>query len=228
MKTKVILASIAAIFGLALVAGGLWLIRRRINRQGKSEYLKNRNPLLDCQEFTLILPPESPPIDLPEDALETTPTKESNSDSVRLALVASRIEESNLKGFLSEIANRVKEAEPCFDGETPFNFIEEMVDRLDDLLKIQNKQPDQVADDIESIRTTIIEIISKCGAEIIHSDVWDASIQRAIAKEATPGIAAPAILRFGSTGIRRHGQLVRKQEVVLAVPHATTNNQPTQ
>lgn len=126
----------------------------------------------------------------------------------------------DLREFLVEIADRVQEEGSDLSDQTPFSFIEELVDRLDDLRAILPNHHANAAKDLAAFRETLISILSACGAELIHSELWDASIQRAIAKETTPGLNAPTILRFGSTGIRRHGQLVRKQEVVLTVPES--------
>ena len=131
-----------------------------------------------------------------------------------------------MQDFLRDIAKTVQETGPCFDPETPHCFIEEMVDRLDDLQAIQKNQTGQTAEGIRSFRNSLIGILSDCGVALIHSDHWDASLQRAIVREISPGIVAPTILRYGSTGIRRDGQLVRKQEVVLAVPELNTQLTP--
>lgn len=220
MPPKETLITIAAGLGLMLIAGGIWLIRRRINNPNKSEVQETNHSLLAHPETEATSLLESPPDALPEKISQPGAAEESESAGDKLASLTSQNPDSDLKEFLREITDRVKETGPCFDGETPFNFIEEMVDRLDDLRAILENPTTQRPDDIESFRSILVAVLAECGAELIHSDVWDASCQRAIAKEVTLGINAPTILRFGSTGIRRLGQLVRKQEVVLAVPES--------
>ncbi len=220
MPSNEILASIAAGLGLVLAAVGIWLIRRRINQHDKSEDLEMNVPFLGHAQAEETLPSESPPTALPEIVFLTSVTEGPKTASEKLASLTNQIQDTDLKAFLQEITDRVEETGPCFNGEVPFNFIEEMVDRLDDLRAILENQSTLRPNDIESFRTILVELLAECGAELIHADVWDASCQRAIAKEVTPGINVPTILRYGSTGIRRRGILLRKQEVVLAVPES--------
>jgi molecular chaperone GrpE (heat shock protein) len=137
-----------------------------------------------------------------------------------LTEVILRIHDPEIRCFLEEIAARIQEEMPNLGAETSMNFIEEMIDRVDDLAAITRSQNEDVTAALSTFRETILGIISACGAEIIHSDTWDPTRQRAISKEATSGITTPRILRFGSTGFRRNDQLIRKQEVVLAVPES--------
>ena len=197
MSSKEIVSVIAA--SLVLVAGGIWLIRRKFSRRWTRK---------DEPEVQMPLAPE-PQIPLKE---QTPPPVE------RLEAVAMRIADSDLSEFMRDITTRVRDEGPDFGEATSMGYIEEMVDRLDDLRTIQKNHQGKTAKDVELFRQTLTEVLSDCGVELLHSDEWDPSIQRAIAKEPTPGIDTPTILRFGSTGIRRHAQLVRKQEVVLAVP----------
>lgn len=224
MPPKETLIAISATLGLVLVAGGIWLIRRKISRQVLSRDRAEYHPALDGQEpveadvedTTM----ESPPIVEPEKPPETSTSEDLKSARERLAALALEVSDSDLKEFLGEISERVNEAGPVFDAETPFNFIEEIVDRLDDLRAIQPNHQEPTTSVLESFREILLSILSECGAGLIHSASWDPAQQRAIAKEPTSGLEAPTILRHGSTGIRRHGQLLRKQEVVLAVPES--------
>ncbi len=163
-------------------------------------------------------PPEQSLIEKPSTTARSGSPGVTPADLESLVSLAKQIVDPELSEFLQEIANRIKEAGPDFDGETSFNFVEEMVDRLDDLRAIQKNQPEKTTKDLESFRQMLMKVLSQCEVDLIHSADWDASLQRAIAKEPIGGIEAPAILRFGSTGIRRRGELLRKQEVVLAVP----------
>ena len=198
----------AAIGALALVGGVAWFWTRRSRTK-----------------------PDSPINGLPEEASSpispgpvSLPQHDSPSDSPReintaaLAELSSKIPDPDIREFLVEIAERVEEVGSIFDDDTPYGFIEEIVDRLDDLRSIRKRQSDRVASEIDSFRTILSDILAKCGVEPIHCELWDASNQRAVSKEPTPGITVPTILRFGSTGIRRNGKLMRKQEVVLAIP----------
>lgn len=134
-------------------------------------------------------------------------------------------EDSELMEIIADIDTRIREAGPFFGKETPDNFIAELVDRYDDLgLMLKNHQ-DNSAEVISSARNELSSILKICGVDLIHSNHWDSSIQRAIVKEPCSGIDLPIIIRFGSSGIRRHGELIRKQEVVIAVPAIDLNHQ---
>jgi hypothetical protein len=214
---KFLLLSITAGFALALVAGGIWIVRRRIK---KPEHSKEPDitAIVFHQEAPEIMEWEPPPTVSDDNPQEPSANEKSKFASEKLVALTNQIQDSDLKDFLREITARVNETGPCLNDETPFSFIEEIVDRLDDLQTIVKNPGTHTPSDIESFRNILIAVLAECSVELIHSDLWDVSSQRAVAKEITPGIVAPVILRYGSTGIRRHGQLVRKQEVVLAVP----------
>jgi hypothetical protein len=197
MPTKFQLLTIATAIGtFALLAGIIWIWRRK--PQVASESLQ-----LDAE-----IPPEANP------QVESTMCY----GTADLDELTTQIIDPVLRDYLVEIANTVSEAGPVFDSETPLSFIEEMVDRLDDLRAIQTNHPEPTVSVLESFREILIGVLSECGAELIHSAHWDSAQQRAITKEPTRDLEVPTILRHGSTGIRRNGELVRKQEVVLAVP----------
>jgi len=216
MDSNTILCANAA--SVVLVVGTFWLIRRRIGGraaprdESKVPARPDRPGLAgnsDAHEHRSAETAGGPQIPGPE---ESSPAVE------RLAAVKLRIADSDLREFMEDIIVRVREASPDFGKETPLGFIEETVDRMDDLRAILKNHQGQAAKDVEMFRKTLAEVLSDCAVELIHSDQWDPTTQRAIAKEPAPGIESPSILRFGSTGIRRNGQLVRKQEVVLGVP----------
>lgn len=70
--------------------------------------------------------------------------------------------------------------------------------------------------DLAELRSALSKTLLSLGAALIHRPEWDSAVQRAISIERTPEIlAAPKILRFGRTGIKIAGELLRKQEVVL-------------
>jgi molecular chaperone GrpE (heat shock protein) len=216
MSSKEILSVIAA--SMVLVAGGVWLIRRKINGRvapGGGTDIQTRP---DHHDFTEDSGSTEPQKSASTRVPEISPQPKSVPPVELLEAVAMRIADSDLCDFMKDITTRVREEGPDYGEETSLRFIEEMVDRLDDLRTIHKNHQGQTAKDVELFRQTLAAVLTDCGIELIHSDKWDPSIQRAIAKEPTPGIDTPTILRFGSTGIRRHDQLVRKQEVVLAVP----------
>lgn len=226
MTTKEILFLIAP--GVVVVVGGFWLIQRKIRNQkaaakhrqdGTTEGATEKPAETKRGENSIAGFTETPEEKISE-ILEKSQIDETLPVSDRLTTLADGISDSDVQNFLRDIAKTVQETGPCFDAETPHGFIEEMVDRLDDLQAIEKNQSGQTAEKIRSFRNSLIGILSDCGVALIHSDHWDASLQRAIAKEITPGIDAPTILRYGSSGIHRHGQLLRKQEVVLAVPES--------
>lgn len=209
MPTKLQLLTIAATIGtFALIAGIIWLWRRKSQVELKAKITQEAEE----ESKHLLVDAETPPKANPQG--ESPP----RSGTANLDELTTQIADPVLRDYLVEIANTVSEAGPVFDSKTPLSFIEEMVDRADDLAAMAQNQDEQSKTSLVSFRNAIVGILSACGAELIHSSTWDPAIQRAIAKEPTEGIESPTILRFGSTGIRRHSELLRKQEVVLAVP----------
>ncbi|MEI6605216.1 MAG: nucleotide exchange factor GrpE [Verrucomicrobiota bacterium] len=216
MSIKGILSVTAA--GLVLVVGGIWLIRRKISRRiAQGDETAVPTPTVGRSSIWNSKLPENQNAE-PAGELPITPSEKIAPPAVRLAAVTERITDSDLREFMEDITTRVQEEGPDFGEATSLGFIEELVDRMDDLRALLKKHQGQTTKDVELFRHTLTEVLSDCGVELIHSDEWDPSVQRAIAKEPTPDIHAPTILRFGTTGIRRDAQLVRKQEVVLAVP----------
>lgn len=214
MSSKsVILIAVSTLGGLTLIAVVVWLLRRSTY---KSENLKSARPSTGSSqssekqvEFAL------------SEALSpfysSTPVS-TNFEAPTLESLALEVPNADLREYLREIACRIRDEGPNFNSKTSIGFIEEMVDRIDDLTVMINKQDKQVSGILVSFNEAVVRILSACGAELIYSTVWDPSLQRAIAKEVIPGIDVPRIQRFGSTGFRRHDQLIRKQEVILAMP----------
>lgn len=217
MSTKAMLSAAAA--SALMIAGGIWLIRRRTKRRIPPDVAAGRPSQEPPAPYDDLPPGEAPSPEHLAD-IEPEPTENLLARREDLLVLATRAVDPDLREFLVEIANRVEEEGADLSDQTPFSFIEEVVDRLDDLRTMLPNHHGNAAKDIATFRETLIVVLSSCGAELIHSELWDASIQRAIAKETTPGLNAPTILRFGSTGIRRHGQIVRKQEVFLTVPES--------
>lgn len=138
--------------------------------------------------------------------------------SERLSAIALRVSEPDVKEFLMEIARTIGGDLPDSRAEAPDSFVEEMLDRLDDLRAILRKRTGDEAAAVGDFRRVIVRVLADCGVEPIHSDDWNPTLQRAIAKNPVAGTGAPTITDFGSTGYFRHGTLRRKQEVVLAIP----------
>lgn len=201
--------------GFALLAIIVWLLRRKTSsRTGTREPYPPEETAFSTPPRVELIEPKAESLVVSPVIFVTTPEAPSIEE------LAMKIPACDLRDYLQEIAGRIREEGSNFGEETSMGFIEEMVDRVDDLAAMIRNQDEPVAADLVLFREAIISILSACGAELIHSDLWDASCQRAIAKEVTPGLNAPTILRYGSSGIRRLSQLVRKQEVVLAVPES--------
>jgi hypothetical protein len=209
MPTKFQLLTIAAAIGfIGLIAVCAWFWRRKSQVELKAKITQEAGE----EPKYLLVDAETPPKANPQ---VESPTRSGTAD---LDELTTQIVDPVLRDYLVEIANTVSKAGPVFDSETPLSFIEEMVDRSDDLAAMAQNHDEKSKAALVSFRKVIVRILSACGAELIHSSTWDPAIQRAVAKEPTEGIESPTILRFGSTGIRRHSELLRKQEVVLAVP----------
>ncbi|MBN8461037.1 MAG: hypothetical protein J0M04_24670 [Verrucomicrobia bacterium] len=136
----------------------------------------------------------------------------------RLSAIAQRVSDPDLREFLTEIARSIGEIVPDSRAQASDSFVEEMLDRHDDLRAILRKRTGDEAEAIGGFREAIVRVLADCGVELVQSDTWNPALQRAIAKNPVAGTAAPTITDFGSTGYFRHGTLRRKQEVVLAIP----------
>jgi molecular chaperone GrpE (heat shock protein) len=201
--------------GIALITVLVWLLRIKVART------PGTLDKVSVEEIPTSSSPKVVDVDSEIEARDNAPTlSEADIKKPSLEELALKIADADLRDCLIEITGRIHNEDPNFGSETSLGFIEEMVDRVDDLAAMTTNQDGQAAAALVSFRETIASILSACGAELIHSADWDPALQRAIAKEVTPGITVPSILRFGSTGFRRHGQLIRKQEVVLAVPES--------
>ncbi len=120
--------------------------------------------------------------------------------------------------LLRDIANRIIEEGSRFDESTPLAFIEELVDRIDDLNLLRAGALQGEVSRIDQFTARLRNLLETCGVELVHSESWDPSIQRALSKTPKDGIDRPEIASFGSTGISRHNKVIRKQEVLLAIP----------
>lgn len=213
-KSLILLAG-SILGGIVLLAFITWLLRRKTaSRTDAQEAAPPEETASSTLSRVELIKTEVEP---PVVSLRPSAT---TSGAPSLEELAMKIPASDLRDCLQEIAGRIREEGPNFGEETSMGFIEEMVDRVDDLASMIKNQDEPTAVDLLLFREAIVSILSACGAELIHSAHWDASCQRAITKEVTPGLNAPTILRYGSSGIRRLSQLVRKQEVVLAVPES--------
>jgi len=135
-----------------------------------------------------------------------------------LSSLVENIDDANLREYLVSIAQLVEDTDTSFDENTSIDFCYEIIDRLDDLRKIISNQKDGTAETLSIFRSHLVRTLKMCGVEIINSPIWDPSIQRAIEKQQQRDLKEPIILYSASYGIRRNGQLVRKEEVILAIP----------
>jgi hypothetical protein len=140
-----------------------------------------------------------------------------------LSEIAGSCGDSGTRSFMDEIITRIREEASEFDESTPLDIIEELVDRLDDLRLLRKKATPDEGRLIGRFIAALTDLLKAAGVELLHSDSWDPDIQRALAKTPTEGISKPEIASFGSTGISQHSKLIRKQEVLLAVPTKTNS-----
>ena len=135
-----------------------------------------------------------------------------------LSEIAGSCSDPSTRSFMDEIISRVSEEALELGDDTPIDFIEEIVDRIDDLKLLKAKALAEDTSHIDQFSKRLKELLGACGVELLHSDSWEPSIQRALSKTPTEGVDEPKITSFGSAGISRHSNLIRKQEVLLAVP----------
>lgn len=213
MPTKFQLLTIAATVGvISLIVACAWFWRRKTSDMPVTRF----DPLPDEQPTLPRIGNEAEKT-LQENSPSELPVRTATAD---LSELVEKITDPEIRAFLKEITERIHEEEPRFGSDTSMGFIEEMIDRVDDLAAMTRNHDGKAAANLVAFREVIIGILSSCDVEIINTASWDPTLQRAISKEPTSGITKPTILGFGSTGFRRGGQLIRKQEVVLAVPQS--------
>jgi len=126
--------------------------------------------------------------------------------------------DSQLRIFLENIAARIREESSNLGDNMTIDFIEELVDRIDELACIAAKTEAHAASRITQFSHHLTEILENAGVELLRSDVWKPEIQRALTKSPKEGIIEPIIENYGSTGFMKNSQLIRKQEVFLSIP----------
>lgn len=126
---------------------------------------------------------------------------------------------------MDSITARIREEEFLPGDDLSFDLIEEIVDRIDDLALIKRGGTSNDADNIDQFAATLTEMLQTAGIELLQSETWNSEIQRAISKTPRPGILEPTIESYGSTGFTQHSKLVRKQEVILAIPQTNEQTQ---
>lgn len=137
----------------------------------------------------------------------------------RLAAIALECSNPQTREFMTSIVARLREDAPQISEEMPISLIEELVDRIDDLRLLQNSGSEEHALRIEAFLECIATLLGTANVQLLYSESWNPEIQRALSKTPTPGISEPTIASFVSTGFSKDSKLIRKQEVLLAVPH---------
>jgi hypothetical protein len=115
----------------------------------------------------------------------------SMSFAVRLRREARSWAEPETRSMLEDIAARVCEFETRLDDSTPFDFVEELVDRVDDLKQIRTRRGGHDIAPIDRFLAILESVLGDCDVKLLHSETWDPSIQRAISKVPTEGLIQP-------------------------------------
>ena len=123
-----------------------------------------------------------------------------------------------LREFMEGIVARIREEASRVGEDIPIDMIEELVDRVDELKLIDTKDSETNAKAVSAFLDGIVKLLEVADVELLHSESWNPEIQRALSKTPTPGISRPTIISFVSTGLSKSSKLIRKQEVILAVP----------
>lgn len=204
--------------GIVLVLGSsAWWLWKRGKKNQSSDRVESNEP--DAETRT-----NSEAVLVKDDAPTSTskPTSEAPKKaldhSALLIEIAKRCDASDSREFMEDIVQRIRDEGSQFDSSTPYDFVEEIVDRIDDLRLLSDKAAPYDAPDIGEFITILTDLLKDCEVELLHSESWNPEIQRALSKNPTEGISETKIMSFGSTGISRDSKLIRKQEVVLAIP----------
>lgn len=137
----------------------------------------------------------------------------------RLAAIALECSNPQSREFKTSIVVRLREDAPQISEEMPISLIEELVDRIDDLRLLKNSGSEEDTLQIEAFLECIATLLGTANVQLLYSESWNPEIQRALSKTPTPGISEPTITSFVSTGFFKDSKLIRKQEVLLAIPH---------
>lgn len=150
----------------------------------------------------------------PRKAIVAEPSQlcDSLADSARSCL------DPKLREFMEGIVARIREEAYSIGEDMSIDLIEELVDRVDELKLIASKDSEPEAVAASEFREGVVTLLGTSDVELLHSESWNPYIQRALSKIPTTGISKPIITSFVSTGFSRSSKLIRKQEVILAVP----------
>lgn len=206
---------IGAILLTGAIAGLLWyrLSRRRGGRgtTRKTDVPPEANPSTTAE----VLPLNNSITQLETAVIES---REDSASSHTLGRIAANVASTDIKEFMDGIVARIRETGPMPETDPSITFIEEIVDRMDDLALIKRRANSDDLNKIDQFAATLTEMLKTGGIELLQSANWNPEIQRALSKTPRAGILEPTIESYGSTGFTRHSQLIRKQEVMLVIP----------
>lgn len=205
--------------GILFIGASVWWLWRRRKKIKSSCQVQ---PIATGTEIEDVSIPDTGDLRSTDERVEATIGGMADCPTL-LSEIAGSCGDSGTRSFMDEIITRIREEASEFDESTPLDLIEELVDRLDDLKLLRKKATPDDGRLIVRFIVALTDQLKAAGVELLHSDSWDPDIQRALAKTPTEGISKPEIASFGSTGISQHSKLIRKQEVLLAVPTKTNS-----
>ena len=93
------------------------------------------------------------------------------------------------------------------------------VDMIDEIELMKSGSNSEAARSLALVRGRLEDNIALAGGELIHENVWQPALQRAVKVEPVePGQTDVRVLRTRATGLKLRGRLIRKQEVVISQP----------
>lgn len=142
----------------------------------------------------------------PEPAAATT---EESSPEPTLHSIATKADDENLKGLLLDRLEEMEELE-----DEPEQQALCLVNLIDELHTVHNAFSGNDSACIELMLIKIQKHLQENGCELLDTDTWDPTIQRAIKIDyVLPEGQGPIIITKGATGLKVRGRLIRKQEV---------------
>ena len=118
-----------------------------------------------------------------------------------------------LHEFIQDRIEQIREAE----GDD-IQWCIETVDFMDELRMMEPSYSTRDKEAADFISGVIRKKCASLKIELIDHDEWTPTEQRALSLTRTPNADKARILRKGATGLRREGELIRKQEVILELP----------
>ncbi len=152
----------------------------------------------------------TPPADTPPAPLDEEPSA-SECQMREMEAASNASTDENLKGLLLDRLEDIK-----LYAENTEKWAKEAVGLIDEIRVMRNAYSGTNGDVLDTISSILKTQMQDRNCEILDSDTWDPSIQRAIKiNRILPKGSTPRVATKYTSGIKVEGNLIRKQEIEL-------------